>query len=137
MPVQSSATPFRPGSSPAEAGGPAPELAQSGCVRIEVAQTGERFDCGLQESLLAGMLRLGRRGIPAGCANGGCGVCKVLILEGKVRPLGPVSAAHVSAEEQIRGYTLACRVAPLEAVRLQVCRMLRKSFSLRKGSGDA
>ena len=51
-------------------------------LRITVAQTSDSFDCAAHESLLTVMLRLGRKGIPAGCVNGGCGVCKVRILEG-------------------------------------------------------
>ncbi|MDD2545303.1 MAG: 2Fe-2S iron-sulfur cluster-binding protein [Burkholderiaceae bacterium] len=97
-------------------------------VRVSVAQTGDCFDCATNESLLAGMLRLGRKGIPAGCVNGGCGVCKVRIVEGSVQPLGPVSRAHVSAEEEACGYTLACRVTPTQAVRLEVSPKLRKPF---------
>ena len=53
-------------------------------VRVCVAQTGETYACATDESLLRGMLRLGRRGIPVGCINGGCGVCKVRIVEGRV-----------------------------------------------------
>jgi len=37
-----------------------------------------------------------------------------------VRVLGPISRAHVTAEEEALGYTLACRVAPTVAVRLEV-----------------
>lgn len=97
-------------------------------VRVSVSQTGDCFDCATNESLLSGMLRLGRKGIPAGCVNGGCGVCKVRIVDGAVQPLGPVSRAHVSAEEEARGYTLACRVAPTQAVCLEVAARLRKPF---------
>lgn len=97
-------------------------------TRVCVAQTGDSFDCATSESLLAGMLRLGRKGIPAGCVNGGCGVCKVRILKGAVQPLGPVSRAHVSTEEEAQGYTLACRVAPQEAVLLEVAAKLQKPF---------
>ena len=97
-------------------------------VLVTVAQTGDAFLCATHESLLAGMLRLGRKGIPVGCVNGGCGVCKVRIVSGAVQSLGPVSRAHVSADEEARGYTLACRVAPTEAVQLEVAAKLRKPF---------
>ena len=97
-------------------------------VRVSVSQTGDCFDCATNESLLAGMLRLGRKGIPAGCVNGGCGVCKVRIVDGAVQSLGPVSRAHVITEEVAQGYTLACRVAPTQAVGLEVAARLRKPF---------
>jgi len=97
-------------------------------VSVLVEQTGETYLCATSQSLLQGMLRLGRRGIPAGCVSGGCGVCKVQILEGEVTALGPVSRAHVSVEDEARGLTLACRVAPQTAVRLAVAGKLEKPF---------
>ncbi len=96
---------------------------------VHVAQTGEHYPCASNESLLTGMLRLGRKGIPVGCVNGGCGVCKVRILQGHTSALGPVSRAHVSAEEECQGFTLACRVAPVTAVHLEVTAKLSKPFS--------
>src|SRR5438045_2707689 len=89
-------------------------------LNVCVAQTGETYPCASDESLLRGMLQLGRRGIPVGCVNGGCGVCKVRIVDGCVTPLGPVSRAHVSAEDERHGVTLACRVAPVSPVTLEV-----------------
>src|SRR5258705_1599292 len=80
-------------------------------LNVCVAQTGETYACAIDESLLRGMLRLGRKGIPVGCVNGGCGVCKVRIVDGSVNALGPVSRAHVSAEEEAAGMNLACTVA--------------------------
>jgi 3-phenylpropionate/trans-cinnamate dioxygenase ferredoxin reductase subunit len=56
-------------------------------------------------------------------------VCKVRIVEGRVTSLGPVSRAHVSADEEAAGYTLACRVAPATAVRLEVAGKFEKPFS--------
>jgi 3-phenylpropionate/trans-cinnamate dioxygenase ferredoxin reductase subunit len=104
-------------------------MSQRPTVNVHVAQTGDCYDCGTDESLLKGMLRLGRKGIPVGCVNGGCGVCKVRIVEGRVQALGPVSRAHVSVDEEAQGYTLACRVAPTVAVRLEVSARLAKPFS--------
>ena len=98
-------------------------------VDVCVRQTGETYPCATNESLLRGMLRLGRRGIPAGCVNGGCGVCKVRIVEGSVTALGPVSRAHVSEAEECAGLTLACRVAPSCAVTLEVAGKLERPFS--------
>jgi 3-phenylpropionate/trans-cinnamate dioxygenase ferredoxin reductase subunit len=97
-------------------------------VRVEVIDTGEQYPCALDESLLRGMLRLGRRGIPVGCVNGGCGVCKVRILSGEVRRLGPISRAHVSQEDETLGCTLACRVAPTTDVALAVEGRMSKPF---------
>ncbi|CAG9169206.1 hypothetical protein LMG23992_01420 [Cupriavidus laharis] len=97
-------------------------------VDVCVEQTREHYVCATSESLLAGMLRLGRKGVPVGCVNGGCGVCKVRVLEGRTTRLGPLSRAHVSAEEEAQGVTLACREAPLTAVRLAVLGKFEKPF---------
>ncbi len=97
-------------------------------VSVHVTQTNETYACATTESLLTGMLRLGRKGIPVGCVNGGCGVCKVHVLQGLCQSLGPVSRAHVSAEEETRGITLACRVAPLTPVQLVVVGKFEKPF---------
>ncbi|RQS06057.1 2Fe-2S iron-sulfur cluster-binding protein [Burkholderia sp. Bp8991] len=98
------------------------------CGTVRIAQTDERYACVSGESLLAGMAKLGRRGIPVGCLNGGCGVCKVRVLRGAVRKLGPISRAHVSAEEESDGYALACRVVPDGDVELEVAGRLKKPF---------
>ena len=95
---------------------------------VHVAQTDETYPCAGNESLLTGMVRLGRKGIPVGCVNGGCGVCKVRIVEGQIKALGPISRAHVTLDEENQGYTLACRVAPTQAVCLEVAARLRKPF---------
>lgn len=98
-------------------------------VQVKITQTGESYPCAIGESLLQGMLRLGRKGIPVGCVNGGCGVCKVRIVDGKTETLGPVSRAHVSASEEAEGYTLACRVGPTREVTLEVAGKMIKPFS--------
>jgi ferredoxin len=106
-------------------------------VSVCVVQTGESYPCATTESLLRGMLKLGRKGIPAGCVNGGCGVCKVRIVEGTVTSLGPISREHVSVDEERCGITLACRVAPATPVRLQVIGKLEKPFSKGPAAGAA
>ena len=96
---------------------------------VHVVQTEESYACCENQSLLQGMLKLGRKCIPVGCVNGGCGVCKVRVVKGQVNKLGPVSRAHVSAQEDAQGYTLACRVAPTDEVWLEVACKLEKLFS--------
>lgn len=95
---------------------------------VTVPQTGETFRCGSTEPILRAMARLGRRGIPAGCLNGGCGVCKIRVRAGSCRETGPVSRAHVSPEESASGCTLACRAAPDSDVELEVLGKMQRSF---------
>ncbi len=102
---------------------------------VRLRQTGESFECTESETLLQGMLRLGRKGIPVGCVNGGCGVCKIIVRMGSVRKLGAMSRAHVSAEEEARGVCLACRVSPLEGVEVEVVGKMKKALSVQWGAG--
>lgn len=87
--------------------------------RITIDDADAGYDCREDESLLAGMHRLGRRGIPVGCRCGGCGVCKVRIVEGRYAT-AVMSRAHVSASEEAAGCVLACRVFPASDLRLRV-----------------
>ena len=64
------------------------------------------------EAVLAALAPLHRLKIDSGCRGGGCGVCKIAIVEGEAE-LGPMSAAHVTPEERTtRRAALACRVYP-------------------------
>ncbi|MEZ5534868.1 MAG: 2Fe-2S iron-sulfur cluster-binding protein [Thiolinea sp.] len=97
--------------------------------QINIPATGESFTCKSGQALLAAMVKLGRKGIPAGCLNGGCGVCKIRVLQGSVRSGGPISRAHVSAEEESEHITLACRAIPTTDVSLEILGKMKKSFS--------
>lgn len=102
---------------------PVPEPRQ--VYTVVIANTGERYPCRSDQSLLAAMEGLGRKGIPVGCRGGGCGVCKVWIQAGTVR-CERMSRAHVSAEEEACGHVLACRAFPASDLDLRaVARMAR------------
>ena len=49
---------------------------------VTIAETQESYRCLDERSVLQGMEALGKKGIPVGCRQGGCGVCKVHVLEG-------------------------------------------------------
>ena len=85
---------------------------------ITDAGSGDTFLCGEDESLFAAMLRTRKGPIRYGCAGGGCGVCKVRILEGEVRQFKPMSRRHVSVEEEGQGYYLACCIKPNGSITL-------------------
>ncbi len=84
---------------------------------VAIENTGESYSCAADRNLLAAMEQLGRRGIPVGCRNGGCGICKVKILAGQVATR-VMSRAHVSVDEEANGIVLACRAFPRSAVNL-------------------
>lgn len=116
---------------------PATDAAGQHWVRIEqraaetVQETG--YLCAETETLLQGMARAGHKGIPVGCLGGGCGVCKVKVSAGSVRRVGPMSRAHVSVEEEAQGICLACRVAPLAKVEVEVLGRLKKALGKAPG----
>jgi ferredoxin len=68
------------------------------------------------------MERQGRKGIAVSCRSGGCGICRVLIVQGRVQ-LGLMSRAQVSVEDEMNGIALACKATPLSDVRLRVLGM--------------
>lgn len=81
-----------------------------GAYKITV-QGGASFLCSESERILIAMERAGQKGIPVGCRNGGCGICKIRVLSGDyVR--GKMSVAHISDDAAKNNYALACRVYP-------------------------
>jgi len=86
---------------------------------IRLEDTDGSFTCYADETVLKAMERApgfgfavtGGRRISVGCRQGGCGVCRVQVLSGAYRT-GPMSRAHVTAEEEAEGYALACRLYP-------------------------
>jgi ferredoxin len=95
---------------------------------VLVVETGEEYLCSSAETLLEGMARLGRKCIPVGCVNGGCGVCKVAIVKGDVHKCGEMSRAHVSEQEESQGVLLACRAMPMSAIELEVLGKMKKAI---------
>lgn len=103
---------------------------------VEIAGTGEHYACGSDESVLDGMARLGRRGIPLGCRGGGCGVCKIRITAGRYR-CRAMSCQHVGAEDLAAGVVLACRVMPESDLVLEVLGRMQKCVCAGRAAGAA
>lgn len=87
--------------------------------QIRLFETGESFACDSAQSVLEGMARLGRRGIPVGCRGGACGVCKVEVLSGCIERKA-MSRSHVSEEDEKKWQVLACRIFPSSDLELRV-----------------
>lgn len=100
--------------------------------RIEVSPGGDSFNCAGDMTVLRAMECLSRKGIPVGCRGGGCGVCKVRVLEGTYRT-GTMSRACVSVDEEAQGYALACKLIPDTDLRLQVIGKMARSFDAERG----
>lgn len=87
--------------------------------QVTIENTGETFACGEDCNVLKAMEQLRRKGIPVGCRNGGCGVCKVQVIEGRYAKR-KMSRAVVSAEEEAQGCVLACKIQPQSDLRVNV-----------------
>lgn len=78
---------------------------------IQVVNRQDSFAVSAHEPLLMGMEKACHQAIRVGCRGGGCGLCKIRILQGEYRTK-TMSRAHVSEQEQAQGFALACRVWP-------------------------
>lgn len=77
---------------------------------VRIAGGGEVI-CAGDEPVLIAMERQGLARIPIGCRGGGCGVCKVKVLEGTYT-LGKMSRVQVDEKEEKQGIALACKIYP-------------------------
>ena len=73
------------------------------------ATSEERVLVALERAQGFGRLKGLPRKLPVGCRRGGCGICRVRILDGEFR-LTPMSRAHVSAADEAGGVVLACAI---------------------------
>ncbi|MCK2148070.1 2Fe-2S iron-sulfur cluster-binding protein [Marinobacter alexandrii] len=74
--------------------------------------SGDSFACDEGQSVLKAMEQRALKCVPVGCRGGGCGFCKIRVVDGDFE-CGKMSRAHVSPEAIEEGEVLACRVYPL------------------------
>lgn len=86
--------------------------------RIRIIGGGE-FDCAADERVLLAMERCGADDIGIGCRGGGCGICRIRVVDGEYRT-GKMSAAKVSEIERSAGFALACRLFPAGDLLIEV-----------------
>ena len=86
--------------------------------QVELMDGTRTFSCKDSQDLLSGMEKAGIKDI-RGCRNGGCGVCKIHIVEGEAE-FRVMSRAHVTLEEQNQGIVLACRVYPRSDMKIKI-----------------
>ncbi len=73
--------------------------------------------CRADQSVVDAMRANMTGGLAFSCRSGGCGLCRVRIIEGRYETR-PMSAACVTPDEARAGYALACRVLPRSDLRL-------------------
>ena len=93
---------------------------------ITIEDTGESYRCVDYRSVLQGMEALGKKGIPVGCRSGGCGVCKVQVLDGSYTKR-VMSRAHINEQEEAAGCVLSCRITPTSDLRIRVLGQMKKT----------
>lgn len=81
---------------------------------------GQTFTCEEGESILAAALR-NKRLLRYGCQHGGCGTCKVHLLDGDVETTTETFALDADAKNQ--GFILACSSVPTEDCIIDVSTM--------------
>ena len=86
--------------------------------QVSIAGSPRAFACRPDQSVLAGMAGAGAGGVQVGCRSGGCGVCRVQVLEGSYE-CGTMSHAQVCADDRARGMVLACQLYPRSNLELR------------------
>jgi CDP-4-dehydro-6-deoxyglucose reductase len=89
--------------------------------RVVLAGTGTAFMAADGESLLDAALRQGV-GLPHECTFGGCGTCRVRLLEGSVRYPDDELPLALTPQEAQAGYALACQARACGALTIEVPR---------------
>jgi len=82
-----------------------------GC-QVTNRTTGDSFTCTEGQSVLKAMEQWGVKCVPVGCRGGGCGFCKIRVVEGEYE-CGKMSRAHAPPEAIEQGEVLACRIYPV------------------------
>lgn len=79
--------------------------------QISIQGSDKIMTCQENETLLISLARQGYLKVPVGCRQGGCGVCKIRVIEGEFET-GKMSVKHVSPEDRELNHTLACKTFP-------------------------
>lgn len=99
-----------------------------GIYLITVEGTADVFPCPPEKNVLKAMEQLGRKGIPVGCRGGGCGVCRVQVVNGGSYHTGKMSREQVSVDDEKKGICLACKLFPEADLELKVLGKWQKEF---------
>ena len=96
--------------------------------QISIENSADAFPCRGDQNVLNAMELLGRKGIPVGCRGGGCGVCRVRVLDGGSYHNERMSRGHISEADEESGLTLACKLYPESDLRLRVLGKWKNRF---------
>lgn len=88
-------------------------------ARIVVLGSGVALDCRPGETVLAALHRNGHA-VRSGCRRGGCGICKLHVVDGSVSYTHVVAPSVLSDDERTEGVCLTCRAVPEGDVTLEL-----------------
>ena len=86
---------------------------------VSIPALDEVIYLGPDETLLWGLYKAGYS-YTVGCKRGGCGICKVDVLDGDFSYNRPIAETVISAEERTDGTCLSCRAVPDSDVTIQM-----------------
>lgn len=81
--------------------------------RFEISFEGQsqRFRAASDRTLLASLVTEGVTLLSVGCRSGGCGICRIKVVEGAYRTM-TMNRARITRDDEDQGIVLACRVVP-------------------------
>lgn len=86
--------------------------------QIKVSHPDKRTFTGKEnESILDSSIRTNGK-IKVGCKRGGCGLCKIKVVDGEIEH-GAVSRSVLPLNEEEEGYALACRAVPKSDITIE------------------
>jgi ferredoxin len=86
--------------------------------QIAVAETALSFPCRDDQTVLGAMIQARATVVQIGCRGGGCGVCRVQVLEGQYET-GTMSHAQIGQSDRDQGIVLSCQLFPRSDLRLR------------------
>jgi ferredoxin len=84
---------------------------------VEIDGGSHGFPCRSDQNLLAAMIGARQTRIKVGCRNGGCGVCRIHVTQGRYH-CQKMTRSRISESDEAAGIVLACRVLPLSDIAL-------------------
>lgn len=85
---------------------------------IDMTNRSEAFTARPGLSLLASLMTAGLAWLDVGCRSGGCGICRVRVLDGDYDSL-KMSRSRISEADESGGIVLACRIFPKSNMRIE------------------
>lgn len=86
---------------------------------IIVQPSGTQIHIEPGDTLLSGLQKAGYA-YTVGCRRGGCGICKIDVLEGEFSYCRPVADTVITDDERADGTCLSCRAVPEDDVTIQL-----------------